>query len=71
LTNDHRKELKAWRKAHRWHPHALRHTAGTEIRRQFGLETAQACLGHSELGTTQIYAETDMETARQAMLKLG
>ena len=33
-----------------WHPHQLRHTAATNIRCQFGLEVAQAVLGHSEIG---------------------
>ncbi len=32
-----------------WHPHRLRHTAATRIRREFGLEAARAILGHSEL----------------------
>jgi integrase len=38
-------------KAHespRWHPHQLRHTAATEIRAKFGLEAAQAVLGHAQ-----------------------
>jgi integrase len=64
-------ELKAWRKAHRWHPNQLRHTAATSIRRRFGLEAAQACLGHSEVGTTQIYAEKNLETARAVMRQIG
>ncbi len=33
----------------RWSPHRLRHSAATEIRRRFGLEAAQVCLGHSVL----------------------
>src|SRR5262249_15798426 len=49
LTDDQRAELKAWRKSHRWHPHQLRHTTATTIRRQFGIEAAQAVLGHSQI----------------------
>src|SRR5262249_45037080 len=29
-----------------WHPHQLRHTHATEVRRRFGLEAAQVSLGH-------------------------
>jgi integrase len=32
-----------------WSPNQLRHAAGTEIRAKFGLEFAQACLGHREV----------------------
>ena len=59
----------AWRKAHRWHPNQLRHTAATEIRKRFGLEAAQVLLGHSRADVTQLYAERDeslgIEIARQ------
>lgn len=71
MTDDQRAELEAWRKAHRWHPNQLRHSAATRIRREFGLETAKAVLGHSSVVPTQIYAEQDLEAARRAMEKLG
>ena len=54
-----------------WNPHALRHTAGTEIRGRFGLEAAQAVLGHSELRTTQIYGEKNLDAARRVMREIG
>ncbi len=54
-----------------WFPHQLRHSAATEFRRRFGLEASQALLGHSELGTTQIYAEVDRAAARRVMTELG
>lgn len=54
-----------------WSPNQLRHTAGTEIRNQFGLDVAQAVLGHSSAKTTEIYAELDFEKAAEAMRKLG
>ena len=38
-------QVKAWRKAHRWHPHQLRHSAATKIRKQFGLEAGAGHLG--------------------------
>jgi site-specific recombinase XerC len=70
-TPEQRAELAAWQKAHRWHPHQLRHSAGTAIRRQFGLEAAQAVLGHSELSATQVYAEKSLDTARDVMRQIG
>jgi hypothetical protein len=43
----------------------------TRLRREFSLETAGAVLGHSDLATSQIYAEKDARLARQAMEKIG
>lgn len=54
-----------------WFPHQLRHSAASEIRRRYGLEASQAVLGHSELATTQIYAEVDRATARRVMTEIG
>jgi integrase len=54
-----------------WFPNQLRHSAATEIRRRFGLEGSQAVLGHSELGTAQIYAEVDQTTAYRIMSEIG
>ena len=65
-------ELKAWRKDHRWHPHQLRHTAGTRIRREFGLEAAQIALGHSSaLVTDAVYAERDATKVVEVMKRIG
>jgi integrase len=55
----------------RWSPHQLRHSAATRIRRRFGLEAAQAVLGHAELGTTRGYAERDQESTRRVILEIG
>jgi hypothetical protein len=41
--------------AEHWHPHQLRHSTATLVRKRFGIEAAQGVLGHSELETTQIY----------------
>ena len=43
---------------------AAAHRRPREFRRRYGLEASQALLGHSELGTTQIYAEGDRERPR-------
>jgi integrase len=55
----------------RWSPNRLRHSAGTEIRKQFGLEAAQVTLGHAQADITQIYAERDAELAREVARKIG
>ena len=39
-----RKLASEWRSKHCWSPNQLRHSAATEIRRQFGLEAAQVIL---------------------------
>lgn len=54
-----------------WTPNRLRHTAATEIRKQFGLEAAQVVLGHSTADVTQVYAERDLQKAAEIMKKVG
>ncbi len=54
-----------------WFPHQLRHSAATQFRCLYGLEVAQAILGHSELGTTQVYAQSDRDRARGVMAECG
>ncbi|QDV87320.1 tyrosine-type recombinase/integrase [Planctomycetes bacterium TBK1r] len=63
--------LKIWQSEHRWSPNRLRHTRGTEVRKQFGLEAAQVILGHSVANVTEIYAERDAEKARDVARKTG
>lgn len=64
---------RACRKAcvEQWNPHRLRHTLATIVRGKYGLEAAQAVLGHSSADVTQIYAERDYETARRVMAEIG
>ena len=71
LTTEQRAELEAWRKAHHWHPNMLRHSAATEVRREYGLEGAQVILGHARANITETYAERDMDKAREIARKLG
>lgn len=61
----------AWRREHSWHPHQLRHTAATRLRKEYGLEAAQVILGHRTLTVTQIYAEKNVEAARRIMGEVG
>ncbi len=55
----------------KWAPNQLRHTRGTEIRKEYGLEAAGAVLGHSKVETTQVYAERDQALARRVALESG
>jgi integrase len=54
-----------------WHPHQLRHTKGTEIRRAFGLDAARAVLGHQTPVVTELYAELDCSKAVEVAELLG
>jgi integrase len=54
-----------------WHPHQLRHTAATELRRAYGVEAARTILGHASLDATEIYAEADLQRARQIAFEVG
>ncbi len=71
LTEEQKAELKRWRAEHRWHPHRIRHTHATEVRRQFGLEAAQVTLGHAQAQVTEVYAERDLKLATQVAAKIG
>jgi integrase len=66
-----RKLAKAWRDAHRWHPHQLRHSAATRIRKDLGLEAAQVMLGHARADVTEVYAERNQSLARTIAAKFG
>jgi integrase len=71
LTEKQETELAAWQKAHRWHPHQLRHNAATELRKEFGIEAARIILGHRSTTVTEIYAEKDERQAVAAMSQVG
>jgi integrase len=70
-TDAQKAELRAWRKAHQWHPNQIRHSVGTDVRARFGLEAAQCLLGHSNADVTQTYAERDMKQAADVARKIG
>jgi integrase len=54
-----------------WHPHQIRHTHATEVRRRFGIEAAQVTLGHAGADVTQVYAERDMTLATKVAKQMG
>ena len=68
---DRAAKRRAWRAAHVWHPHQLRHNAATRLRKEYGLEAAQVILGHKSLSVTEIYAEKNVEAARRIMAEVG
>ncbi len=71
LTDKQRAELDLWQSEHRWSPNRLRHSAGTEIRKRYGLEAAQVILGHASADVTQVYAERDLQKAVEIMREVG
>lgn len=71
LSKDDQRRVGAWQKAHRWHPHQLRHSVATELRKEFGIEVARIILGHRSAAITEIYAEVDSVKAQEAMMKVG
>jgi integrase len=71
LDKKQRDAVKAWRKAHRWHPNQLRHTFATRVRGEHGLEAAQVLLGHSRADVTQVYAERNERLAVAVAEKIG
>jgi len=54
-----------------WSPMQLRHTAATEAREAFGLDAAQARLGHKSADITQVYASVSDKHAMQVAAALG
>jgi integrase len=75
LSAEKREELKRqaaeWRKQWCWHPHQLRHSAATMLRKEFGIELARLALGHSTLAMTEVYAQPDFEKVKAAMAVVG
>jgi len=54
-----------------WSPNQLRHRGGTEVREKFGLDAAQAVMGHSSASTTEIYAKVSYEKAAKVAKEIG
>lgn len=54
-----------------WHPHQLRHLAGTEVRDKLGLDAAQAFLGHASAKTSEIYAKIKDDLRKKSSEELG
>ncbi|MFT3786092.1 MAG: tyrosine-type recombinase/integrase [Tepidisphaeraceae bacterium] len=55
----------------RFHPHQLRHSHGTEVRRRYGIEAAQVALGHASMAASEIYAERNEALAARIASEVG
>jgi len=58
-------------KAKKWSPNQIRHTTGTEVRWEFGIEAAQTLLGHRDADITKVYAERNLKLAKEVARKMG
>jgi integrase len=54
-----------------WFPLQIRHSRGTEVRRHFGLDGAQATLGHARADVTEVYAEKNLDLAIRIAKEMG
>jgi len=54
-----------------WFPLQIRHSRGTEVRRRYGLDAAQATLGHARADVTEVYAEKNLELAVRIARETG
>lgn len=54
-----------------WHPHRLRHSFATRMRKQYGIECAKILLGQRTLAAAEIYAERDVTVAAEVAAKVG
>jgi site-specific recombinase XerC len=55
----------------RIHRHAFRHSAATALRAAYGVEASRVVLGHTEISTTEIYAERDASLAKRIVGETG
>ncbi len=54
-----------------WHPHQLRHSSATRLRKEFGLDMARCILGHRSPAVTEVYAQIDHAKAMEVVEKIG
>jgi integrase len=52
-------------------PNQIRHTHGTRVRKEYGLEAAQSVLGHEKSDVTERYAQKSLELAAAVAAELG
>lgn len=54
-----------------WHPHQLRHSFATKVRKERGLDAARALLGQRSLAIADTYAEIDGALAKAVAAEMG
>jgi integrase len=52
-------------------PLQIRHSRGTEVRREYGLDAAQVALGHARAVVTEVYAENNLRLAIKIAREMG
>lgn len=57
--------------SYRWSPNQLRHSYATQLRKQFGIEATSISLGHSNISTTELYAEKAVQHAMKIARDVG
>ena len=75
-TNSYRQAIARVIRKHNlahWYPLQIRHAFATRVERggESGKRSAQLLLGHSEMHTTSLYIDPDMQSAMQAIRQLG
>jgi integrase len=70
LSEDQTLEIRTWQREHSWHPNRLRHACATTLR-PYGLDKVKTILGHSNVTTSEIYAEKDLAAAMELVAKIG
>lgn len=54
-----------------WSPHQLRHAKARAVREKYGIEAAQAVLGHESIDATEIYTAKRLELAKRVAEEVG
>ncbi len=67
LTPEQLGQVRQWNAEHSWHPHQLRHSFATLMRKRHGLELTRILCGHKSAAITEVYAEADFERAKEVM----
>jgi integrase len=70
-ANDARDEQGIAERLPNWSPNQLRHLRAGEVEEQFGIEAANAVLGHSNIRTTEIYARRKLQIATEVTRQIG
>jgi len=70
-ANDAREEQGIEGRLPNWSPNQLRHLRAGEVEEQFGIEAANAVLGHTNIRTTEIYARRKLQIATEVTRQIG
>lgn len=64
-------EMKAWHKAHRFHPHQLRHLFATRVNEAGNMDAARQALGHQHESTTRRYVHSRPDGLSPIIAQIG